>query len=210
MSHLVSEAAILVAFVTAAAPGSQERPAPPTQLQNTGFESAVLHEGWTVHVYGAQPKLALDRTVFHEGRQALRVSAQTLSDTAFGQEVQLRPGRWYRLTGWVRTDQLDPQGLPVYGTFQIQHPGGHEVVASGRNHGGTSDWTRETICFTPPGDGLTRIAIFFVGYGRGTGTAWFDAIALEEIDATVSTLTITRQPLCPGTISPFQYGQFIE
>jgi len=24
------------------------------------------------------------------------------------------------------------------------------------------------------------------------------------------TLTITREPLCPGTISPFQYGQFIE
>lgn len=49
-----------------------------------------------------------------------------------------------------------------------------------------------------------------MGYGTGTGTAWFDEIALEEIDAGVSTLTITRQPLSPGTISPFQYGQFIE
>lgn len=25
-----------------------------------------------------------------------------------------------------------------------------------------------------------------------------------------STITVTREPLCPGTISPFQYGQFIE
>lgn len=201
---------LLLAFVTTAAPGSEERPEPPTELKNTGFESTVLHEAWTVHVYGAQPELALDATVFHEGRRALRVSAEELSDTAFGQEVQLHPGRWYRLTGWVRTEKLDPHGAPAYGTFQIQHPGGRGVIASGRNHGGTSDWTRETICFTPPGDGLTRIAIFFVGYGKGTGTAWFDDIALEEIDATVSTLTITRQPLCPGTISPFQYGQFIE
>ncbi len=196
--------------LAATALGDPSTPKPPTQLQNTGFESAVLHEGWTVHVYGAQPELALDRTVFHEGRQALRVSAEALSDTALGQEVQLQPGRWYRLTGWVHTDKLDPHGAPVYGTFQIQHPGGRGVVASGRNYGGTSDWVRETICFTPPGDGLTRIAIFFVGYGQGTGTAWFDQIALEEIDAAVSTLTITRQPLCPGTISPFQYGQFIE
>lgn len=210
ISLVVLGVTLLVAFVTTAALGSEERPEPPTELQNTGFESAVLHEGWTVHVYGAQPKLGLDRTVFHEGRQALRVSAEAPSDTAFGQEVQLQPGRWYRLTGWVRTDQLDPHEAPVYGTFQIQHPGGNEVVASGRNHGGTSDWTQETICFTPPGDGLTRIAIFFLGYGKGTGTAWFDEIALEEVDADVSTLTITRQPLCPGAISPFQYGQFIE
>jgi len=201
---------LLLAFVTTAAPGSEERPEPPTELKNTGFESTLLHEAWTVHVYGAQPELALDATVSHEGRQALRVRAEELSDTAFGQEVQLHPGRWYRLTGWVRTEELDPHGAPVYGTFQIQHPGGRGTIASGRNHGGTSDWVRETICFTPPGDGLTRIAIFFVGYGKGTGTTWFDEIALEEIDATVSTLTITRQPLCPGTISPFQYGQFIE
>jgi alpha-N-arabinofuranosidase len=210
MSHLVSVVALFVAFVMADGPSSRERPEPRIPLQNPGFESPVLHEGWSLHVYGAQPKLAADRSVFHEGRQALRVSAEALSDTALGQELQLHPGRWYRLTGWVRTDKLDPHGAPVYGTFQVQHPGGHGVVASGRNHGGTGDWTRERLCFMPPGDGLTRIAIFFVGYGRGTGTAWFDELALDELAATVSTLTITRQPLCPGTISPFQYGQFIE
>ncbi|MFC1596357.1 alpha-L-arabinofuranosidase C-terminal domain-containing protein [Planctomycetota bacterium] len=210
MSYFVPGVGFLVPFLVGAGPSSQQPPEPPTQLQNTGFECAVLHERWTVHVYGAQPKLALGQTVVHEGRQALRVSAEALSDTAFGQEVRLQPGRWYRLTGWVRTDKLDPHGAPVYGTFQIQHPGGRGVVVSGRNHRGTDDWVRETICFTPPGDGLTRIAIFFVGHGQGAGTAWFDEIALEEIDTAVSTLTITRQPLCPGTISPFQYGQFIE
>ena len=144
------------------------------RLANAGFESLQVHENWSLHVYGAQPEVSLDQTTRHEGKQSLRVAATELSDTAFGQELQLTPGRWYRLTGWIRTENLDPHGAPVFGTFQIQQPGGRGIVATGQNHGGTSDWTCETIYFTPPGDGLTRIAVFFVGYGKGTGTAWFD------------------------------------
>ncbi len=179
-------------------------------LSNPDFEASEPHASWSLHVYGAQPDIALDTSVHQQGAQSLRVSAGELSDTAFGQELQLTPGRWYRLTGWVCTQDLDPHGAPVFGTFQVQHPGGTGVVATGRNHDGTTPWTCETIYFTPPGNGLTRIALFFVGYGRGTGTVWFDHLKLEEIEGRVETLTITRQPICSGEISPLQYGQFIE
>jgi alpha-N-arabinofuranosidase len=179
-------------------------------LTNGGFEANGVYDGWTLHVYGAQPKLSLDRTVRHGGTQCLRISADAPSDTALGQELQLKPGRWYRLRGWMRVENLDPRAAPVFGTFQIQLPAGRGIIATGRNHRGTQDWVEETIYFTPPDDGLTRIAVFFVGFGRGTGTAWFDDIQLEEIDAIVSTLTITNERLCRGAISPFQYGQFIE
>ncbi|MCU0962006.1 MAG: hypothetical protein MUF48_18085 [Pirellulaceae bacterium] len=182
----------------------------PATLMNVGFESSEAHEHWSLHVYGAQPAVSLDTHLPHEGYQSLRVTASALSDTAFGQEVQLTPGRWYRLTGWIRTEELDPHGAPVCGTVQIQHPGGHGVVASGRNHVGTADWTRETLYFTPPGQGQTRIALFLVGYGKGTGTVWFDDLALEEIAADFTSLRVTRDPVCPGQISPFQCGQFIE
>jgi alpha-N-arabinofuranosidase len=179
-------------------------------LVNAGFESDVLHEGWSLHVYGAPPELTLDADVRHEGGHSLRVKADNPSDTAFGQELRLKPGRWYRLRGWVRTERLDPRGSPTCGTFQVQTPGGASIVATGRNHAGTHDWVEEVLYFTPPADGLTRIAIFFVGFGKGTGTAWFDQIALAEIDVAISTLTVTQEPLCSGEISPFQYGQFIE
>ena len=71
MSHFLPSATLLVAFVMAAAPGTKERLETPTELQNTGFESAVLHEERTVHVYGAQPKLALDRIVFHSSHRCV-------------------------------------------------------------------------------------------------------------------------------------------
>ncbi len=210
MRLLVSSVAVLAAITAVSHADDKQPPAAKPQLRNPGFESAQLHEDWTIHVYGAQPKVALDSESFHEGKQALRVSAAELSDTALGQELLLQPDRWYRFTGWVRTDELEPHGAPVCGTFQIQHPGGQGVLASGRNHSGTQNWQQETIWFRTPSDGRIRVAVFFVGYGKGTGAAWFDQLAIQEIDSAVSTLTITRKPICPGTISPLQYGQFIE
>ena len=180
-------------------------------LINAGFESDDPHQGWSLDVYGSQPEIAADATIRHEGRQSLRINADGLSDTALGQEVNLQPGRWYRLAGWIRTENLDPHGSPTCGTFQIQWPGGKSIVATGKNHPGTNDWSQETLYFTPPpGDGRTRIAVFFVGYGKGTGTAWFDGLTLQEVDTVVTTFTVTNEPICHATISPYQYGQFVE
>ena len=207
---------LLLCLTVAIGAGASQKPNPPDQagrlvpLTNGGFESTVSHEGWSLHVVGAKPEVTLDNMVRYQGRYSLRVHADKPSDTAFGQELKLTPGRWYRLSGWVRTEKLDPQKAPVYGTFQIQLPGGREIIASGRNHSGTTDWVRESILFTPKGDGSTRISIFFVGFGKGTGTAWFDEITLSEVDLAVSTLTIAEDPSRRGSISPLQYGQFIE
>jgi alpha-N-arabinofuranosidase len=177
-------------------------------LRNPGFEAGL--DGWSVHVYGAPSRVEADREVVREGRQSLRIAAAEPSDTALGQEVALKPGQWYRLTGWVRTRGLDPRGAPVHGTFQIQRPGGHGILALGANQRGDTDWTEVAMRFQAPGDGRVRVAVFFVGFGKGTGTAWFDGLRLEEVDVSQMPLKITRQPLCPGAISPFQYGQFVE
>jgi alpha-N-arabinofuranosidase len=197
---------LLAALLNALALGAADQEAAP--LTNPGFESKL--DGWSVHVYGAEPKIGPDAEVFHEGKQSLRISSTELSDTALGQEIALRPGRCYRFTGWVRTRKLDPHGAPVFGTFQVQQPGGRGVIATGNNHQGDTDWTRVSLFFEAPADGKARIAVFFVGFGKGTGTAWFDDLRLEEEDLSRAPLKVTRDPLCHGTIGPGQYGQFIE
>src|SRR5258708_34004315 len=78
-------------------------------LKNPGFEVPIL-TGWTTHVFGAQSDISLDFAAPKEGRQSLRVHAREPSDTAFSQEVTLKPSSYYRLTGWVRTRGLDPHG----------------------------------------------------------------------------------------------------
>ena len=176
--------------------------------KNPGFEAGL--DDWSVHVYGAKPTVALDRAVFHEGRQALRISAASPSDTAAGQDIRLKPRQLYRFSGWVRTERLDPHGAPVFGTFQIQQPGGRGIIASGTNHRGDTDWTEVVMYFAAPPNGQARIAVFFVGFGQGTGTAWFDDLKLEEVDASQLPLKITRDRLFASTIDPRQYGQFVE
>jgi len=177
-------------------------------LKNPGFESG--REGWALQVYGAKPSIEADAEVVHEGKRSLRVSVAEPSDTALSQELRLKPGQLYRLSGWVRTRGLDPRGAPVYGTFQVQNPGGRGTIAGGDNHGGDSDWTQEMVYFEAPPGGVTRIVVFFAGFGKGTGTAWFDDVRLEAVDAATIPLKVTSEFLRPGTINPMQYGQFIE
>jgi hypothetical protein len=149
-------------------------------LKNPGFEDGL--EGWSTHVYGARPRIEFDQSIVREGRQSLCVEANKLSDTAFGQNVMLKPGQWYRFSGWVRTRRLDPHGSPVYGTFQVQLPTGYTAIGRGTNHEGDTEWSEVSILFQPPPGGLTRFAPFLVGFGKGTGTAWFDDLNLIESD----------------------------
>ncbi|HLK58600.1 MAG TPA: alpha-L-arabinofuranosidase C-terminal domain-containing protein [Chthonomonadaceae bacterium] len=181
-----------------------------TQPVNSGFEANPVQQGWEVTVYGAPSRLERDTQIVHEGRSALRISASAPSDTALGQEIRLTPGHAYRLRGWVRTRGLDPHGAPVYGTLQVQMPHGQGILASGASHGGDTDWTEVAAPFLAPADGHVRLCVFFVGFGKGTGAAWFDALRLEEIDLAMNPITVTREPFCAGEISPLQYGQFIE
>jgi alpha-N-arabinofuranosidase len=198
-----------VATIGAICSGLNAAGSPPVQLRNGGFEDSAA--GWEFSVYGARGAAGSQEQVRHGGRAALRIASAEPSDAAAGQEVQLKPRQWYRFTGWVKTDNLQPLDATTWGTFQIQRPGGQGVIAAGGNHGGDTDWTRVAIYFETPGDGRVRVCAFFAGFGKGTGTAWFDDLALEPVDLSRQPIRVTRQPLNGGAgISPYQYGQFIE
>ena len=184
--------------------------APAAAMRDPGFESSSVVDGWDVVTYGARADVRPDRTVVQEGRQSLRITVSEPSDTALGQEMALRPGGWYRFSGWVRTSGLDPRDAPVCGTYQIQRAGGKGTVASSASHPGDNDWTEVVLVFQAPADGRVRIAPFLVGFGNGTGTAWFDGMKLEAFEPSRAPAIITREFLQSGRIEPGQYGQFIE
>jgi alpha-N-arabinofuranosidase len=110
----------------------------------------------------------------------------------------------------VRTSGLDPHEAPVCGTYQIQRAGGKGLVASASSHPGDNDWTEVVLVFQAPADGHVRVAPFLVGFGKGTGTAWFDGMRLETFEPSRAPAIITREYLRSGRIEPGQYGQFIE
>jgi hypothetical protein len=146
-------------------------------LKNRGFENGL--EGWTI--YGPRSQFEFDTNVTREGRQALRVTASRPTDAGCYQDVMLKPGQWYRFSGWVRTRGLNAHGARVWGTFSICRAAGNELVIPGTSHQGDTEWTRITIKFQAPDSGLTRIYVHLAGWGHATGTAWFDDLKLVEV-----------------------------
>ena len=140
-------------------------------LKNASFESNDPLEGWQLVNYGNLARVALDAESVHQGRHALRLTAEERSDTALGQEIDLQPHGWYRFTGWVKTRGLDPMGSAVSGTYQIQRSGGNGTLAGGPSHRDDTDWSRVTLVFQAPPAGRIRVAPFLVGFGKGRGTA---------------------------------------
>lgn len=203
---LLALALSLAAGLSAAGGEGEKRGA--SLLENGGFESRLA--GWEPRVYGARAKIDFDDNVKHGGERALMISAGAPSDAAVGQELRLVPGQWYRFSGWVRTRSLRAVDARTWGTFQIQLPGGNGLVASGANHGGDTDWIEVPIVFCSPPGGRVRVAVFFAGFGRGTGAAWFDDLTIEAIDLAALPVRIGREPLPGREISGYQYGQFIE
>jgi alpha-N-arabinofuranosidase len=178
-----------------------------SRLRNPHFADNLKH--WETTVYGVRSRLQVETDAVRQTK-ALAISSREPSDIAVAQEVALKAGRFYRFSGWVRTGGLDPQGAPVCGTFQIQHAAGKGTIAGGANHRGDTNWTETPIYFQAPPGGRVRVVIFFVGFGKGTGSAWFTDLKLEEFDLAADAIRVTRKPLCAGEISPLQYGQFIE
>jgi alpha-N-arabinofuranosidase len=186
-------------------------PAAEGAIENAGFEADPATQGWSIHVYGAKPEIAGDKSVFREGGQSLRISSAEPTDAALGQNLTLPPGALYRLCGLVRTKDLRGEpGVRVAGTYQIQtHEGGARV--SGKSRFGTGDWSEETILFRVPADGNVRVAVFFVGFGKGTGTAWFDGLRLEPVSALETERVVVRsERLRDAPVSRYQFGQFVE
>jgi alpha-N-arabinofuranosidase len=183
-------------------------------LRDPGFELATLDSAWERCVFGAPASFESDASVRHGGGRSLAISASEPSDAALGQEIALEPKAWYRFHGFVRTQQVDPRSAPTCGTFQIQRPHGDGILAAGRSHRGDVDWSEVVLPFQAPPDGRVRVALFLVGFGRGTGRAWFDDLSLERFDPRGAPIKVTKAPLIDSdpkaAISPMQCGQFIE
>jgi alpha-L-arabinofuranosidase len=203
--EFVPIALLFIGAVTPSAPVN----GPGSALNNPAFESDNPLAGWQLVTYGHKASVTLDDEA-HQGRHALRVSAEEPSDTALGQDIDLPQHGWYRFTGWVKTRGLDPMTAPVSGTYQIQLAGGRGTLASGPSLRGDTDWSLVTLVFQAPADGHIRVAPFLVGFGKGRGTVWFDDMAIEPVDPTRAPVVVTREFLTPARINPFQYGQFIE
>jgi putative membrane-bound dehydrogenase-like protein len=104
------------------------------------------------------------------GRRALRLDSQRGADTSWYTDVTLEPHTDYRLSAWVKTDNVrGAMGglLNVHGTDYRTN-----AVT------GTGDWRKVEVTFNSGTATQFSINCLFGGWGRSTGAALYDDIEL--------------------------------
>ena len=180
-------------------------PDSPAKIVNPGFEQYEGHRlvGYRFH---DQPGVVsfVDRDIVHSGRASLRF--ENFGDYEHGharlmQELEVHPNRCYRVSCWVRTDSLQPDGC-----FRLQ-----VLTADGRNLApwdprvpSTADWREVVMGFNSLRYDTVRI---YVGvWGGQSGRFWIDDLSVEE----VGLLNVLRRPGTPVKVQNAQTGRTYE
>lgn len=180
-------------------------------LQNPSFENGSLEnpEHWIRSSWAGQA----DAQIVQEGRRnsrCARISSKG-ADAAWSQTVSIQKWGRYRLSGWVKTENIILQG----GQGVLLNIHGMEGAQT-RALTGTNDWTRLQCEFDVVGINELMINCLFGGWGQASGTAWFDDIWLELIQEkkpaseTIQTSIQIDAAKPSEPISKYIYGQFIE
>jgi len=171
---------VLAAAVAAGVGGSQTPVEMPNLMPNPQFSdvSGGKPNGWTDLRFYSGERDEVKLTASPEGRDgsmALSISSSKKSDNGAAVTVKVKQRTRYRLSAWIKTDNLNPDG---------DGPGAMLNVHGGeRTQGvkGTKDWTQVSTEVESGDRSELLIHCLFGGYGGATGTAWFDDISLTEI-----------------------------
>lgn len=161
-------------------------PAGGDAIVNERFEKGLFVEhgpapAWTPSAQKPRhAALAWDDTVSADGDRSLGIELDASGTAAWSQRVVVRPHASYRLSGWIRTDDVKVAGWKAQGGARLAVP---ELDAASQGIAGTNGWTRVELSFDA-GDRevVTVEARLGRPQGGATGAAWFDALELVPLD----------------------------
>ena len=156
-------------------------PLPERLIGNGGFEAAAdpeHPESWTATQWndGTYNAGWLEERP-HAGQRCVVLESETGADCAWLQRIEVEPHRKYRLSGWIRTqDVIAGTGSGAFLNVQEIQPVKSRVLT------GTNDWTQvELVIDSGPHESL-QVNCLLGGWGRSSGKCWFDEITLELLD----------------------------
>ncbi|OHB85020.1 MAG: hypothetical protein A2V98_13345, partial [Planctomycetes bacterium RBG_16_64_12] len=210
MKRAVAAAVFTVPLVAAnllAAEPSTSDPGAENVLVNSSFEasSGTRPADWEPFTWGGKASFehaSLGRT----GARSVMIASDAGADAAWHAKVSVRPFSTYRLSGWIKTEDVQPVGGrgALLNLHNIQGVATPAVT-------GTRDWTEVDVVFETGDRDSLWVNCLFGGWGLATGKAWFDDLKLQRLSAANMKPSISvdagrkREP-----ISKYIYGQFIE
>ena len=176
-------------------------------IANASFEKVdkTVPVRWNIHRWGGEGKMGVaprGRT----GEHSVVISSETGGDLSFGQAVPVRPYATYRLSGWIKTENL--KATTGRGAlFNLHTMRGCATPAIT----GTKDWTRVEVVFETGDMDVILVNALYGGWGFATGKAWYDDVQLELMEVKAMKPEVILSTTEEGApISKYIYGQFIE
>lgn len=178
---------------------------PPVVFLNPGFEESSNHRaaGYSFHDRPGEVSF-IDNEVFHSGAASLRFENFGSFPNGHGrvmQEIAVRPHRQYRVSVWVKSDQLAPASA-----FRVQvlATDGRALAPWDPRLAATTDWRRLVLGFNSLN--YERVRIYAGVWGGVSGRFWVDDFAVEE----VGLVNVLRRPGTPLTVRGRDSGAAYE
>ncbi len=154
------------------------------ELENGNFEagSANLPNAWTSEAFNNVADFKWESATGRNNSRCVSIDipSDQLDDARWIQEVYLLPNKTYKLSGWIKGENI----TLVQGSIgaNICLMGGFEHSPS---FSGTFDWQKAELEFVTPADGKVTVACRLGFYGSILhGKAWFDDLSLTLLDST--------------------------
>jgi len=136
-----------------------------------------------------------DHEVAHGGNTSARMENAGANHPAgncrFSQPLKLHPFRQYRLSFWVKTENLSPASAEV----KVLTPDSERFVSFGTFRvRPTQDWRHYDIVFSTLRN--SDVMLYLGLWGGRTGKIWWDDLTLQE----VGLVNVVRRAGCPVTV----------
>ena len=167
----------------------------PTRVVNGDFENVTdsHFNGWAFQDSEGVSTFA-DHDVVHDGKTSLRMenfSKNPGNHARIAQPIKLQPHRQYRISFWLKTENLSPADPEV----KVLTPDAKYAISFETFHTDpTQDWKHYDLVFNSLG---YSDAMLYAGIWDGNnGKMWWDDLKVEEIGL----MNVLRRPGCPVTV----------
>ena len=175
---------------------------------NPGFEdgTGALPDNWSTYIQSDTSDFSWVTDTIYNGAKAVRIIHVDSAMSSFYQKVAVQPDYKYKVSGYIKTEDVGSRGAWWEGGAQLRIEG--DVKGSWWDNmtgklEGTNDWTYVELEVTTTSDADTIEVHCKLGEGyKIAGTAWYDDISLEEVGAVAQYFTNgdfeTEDPENPG------------
>ena len=183
----------------------------PNLIPNASLEESDNDKpaGWSQQGWGGKGVYEYASTG-RTGKRSVAISSEAGADIGWQVTVPVRPNATYRLSGWIKTEEVAPVKEGRRGRGALLNLHNVQPVAT-KAVTGTKDWTKVEVMFDTGHQDAVQINCLFGGWGLATGKAWYDDLRLELVTweewAPEIAVAAAKQD---EPISKYIYGQFIE